>query len=87
MGLRSFNVSILKIFLLKTVNQSIELSTSNSTKKPSFEVDTFLSYKNFFLYMYSSEVDQGTHGYIEVANVTIGFNEDKISDYDGFGNR
>ncbi|KAL8144207.1 hypothetical protein V2J09_017239 [Rumex salicifolius] len=64
---------------VQIVNQTIDFNTSVYSKTPSSEASIIQSYKNFPLYMYSGELDQGEDGYIEMANVTLGFNEDKVA--------
>lgn len=63
------------------VNQSIEFNTSVVADLPSSDSSPFYrieSYKNFPMFLYTNQVDQGNNSYSLFSNVTLGFNEDKI---------
>lgn len=63
------------------VNQTIEFNTSvlaDSPSSPSLPLYRSESYKNFPLFLYTNQDDQGNNSYTLFSNVTLGFNEDKI---------
>lgn len=62
------------------VNQTIEFNTSVLADSPSSPLPLYRSesYKNFPLFLYTNQDDQGNNSYTLFSNVTLGFNEDKI---------
>ncbi|KAL8167359.1 hypothetical protein V2J09_008858 [Rumex salicifolius] len=63
---------------VQTVNQTIEFNSSVSTMIPSSRADnTIISHKTFPLYLYTAQIDQGDNTYAILANVTLGFNNEK----------
>ncbi|KMT13163.1 hypothetical protein BVRB_4g085690 [Beta vulgaris subsp. vulgaris] len=64
----------------QTVNQTIDFNTSVSANTlSSSPFYTIESRKNFPLFLYTNEMDQGNKSYSLLSNLTLGFNEDKIS--------
>ncbi|XAR56466.1 Peptide-N(4)-(N-acetyl-beta-glucosaminyl)asparagine amidase [Bertholletia excelsa] len=63
---------------LEIVNQIIHFNDEVYTKGPPSSTYSIKSFKTFPLYLYSNNVDQGNATFSELANVTVGFNENKI---------
>ncbi|KAK1431033.1 hypothetical protein QVD17_14230 [Tagetes erecta] len=62
---------------LQIVDQMIEFNDSVSAKQPSF-VNLKQSLKSFSFYIYSDTEDKGNGSFAQIANITLGFNENKI---------
>ncbi|GFZ07556.1 peptide-N4-(N-acetyl-beta-glucosaminyl) asparagine amidase A protein [Actinidia rufa] len=69
---------------MQIVNQMIDFNDSVHAKGQSSSIYSIKSFKKFPLYMYSDNVDQGNGSYISVANLTLGFNEERV-EAGGFG--
>ncbi|XP_076960110.1 peptide-N4-(N-acetyl-beta-glucosaminyl)asparagine amidase A-like [Bidens hawaiensis] len=64
---------------LQIVDQMIEFNDSVSAKKAS-SVHLKQSLKSFAFYIYSDTEDKGNGSFTQVANITLGFNENKTAD-------
>ncbi|XP_057952085.1 peptide-N4-(N-acetyl-beta-glucosaminyl)asparagine amidase A-like [Malania oleifera] len=62
---------------LQIINQTIDFNDSVYTKKPSSS-RSIKSFKRFLLYLYSNDIEQGKDTYRSIANVSLGFNEERI---------
>lgn len=62
---------------LQTVNQTIHFNDGVYTKFPYSFSYSINSSKLFPLYLYSDNVDRGNGTYLSLANVTLGFNEER----------
>ncbi|PSR96448.1 Peptide-N4-(N-acetyl-beta-glucosaminyl)asparagine amidase A heavy chain like [Actinidia chinensis var. chinensis] len=69
---------------MQIVNQMIDFNDSVHAKGQSSSIYSIKSFKRFPLYMYSDNVDQANGSYISVANLTLGFNEERV-EAGGFG--
>ncbi|CAL5393601.1 unnamed protein product [Camellia sinensis] len=63
---------------LQIVNQIIDFNDTVYANAPSSPTYSIKSFKRFPLYLYSDDVDQGNKTYTSVANLTLGFNEERV---------
>ncbi|KAA8524002.1 hypothetical protein F0562_010567 [Nyssa sinensis] len=63
---------------LQIVNQIIDFNDSVSAKTPNSYIHSIKSFKRFPLYLYSVDADQGNGTYASLANLTLGYNEDRV---------
>ncbi|XP_042475971.1 peptide-N4-(N-acetyl-beta-glucosaminyl)asparagine amidase A-like [Macadamia integrifolia] len=66
-------------FNVQIVGQTIEANSSVFAKLPSSYMYSMESVKRFPLYLYSGNVEQGVGSYNSIANLSLGFNEDRFS--------
>ncbi|XP_043702265.1 peptide-N4-(N-acetyl-beta-glucosaminyl)asparagine amidase A [Telopea speciosissima] len=66
-------------FNVQIVNQTIEANSSVYAKLPSSLMYSMESMQRFNIYLYSGNVEQGNDSYASVANLSLGFNEDRFS--------
>ncbi|XP_044461877.1 peptide-N4-(N-acetyl-beta-glucosaminyl)asparagine amidase A-like [Mangifera indica] len=69
---------------LQIVNQTIHFNDRVSANTSSAKFHSAKSFKMFSLYFYSDSLDQGNGSYLDVANISLGFNVKK-SKKAGFG--
>lgn len=65
---------------LQIVNQIIDFNTSVYAKYPASSVYTMKSLRRFPLFLYSDYINQDNGTSISVANATLGYNEDRVTD-------
>ncbi|KAA8524000.1 hypothetical protein F0562_010569 [Nyssa sinensis] len=63
---------------LQIVNQIIDFNDSVSATTPNSCIHSIKSFKRFPLYLYSDDADQGNGTYASLANLTLGYNEDRV---------
>ncbi|KAA8526757.1 hypothetical protein F0562_009014 [Nyssa sinensis] len=69
---------------LQIVNQIIDFNDSVSAKMPNSSIHSMKSFKRFPLYLYSDNLDKGSGTFLSVANLTLGYNEERV-EAAGFG--
>ncbi|KAJ4980495.1 hypothetical protein NE237_031332 [Protea cynaroides] len=66
-------------FNVQIVNQTIEACNRVFAKLPSSFIYSVESKQKFPLYLYSANVDPGNGSFLSLANLSLGFNEDRFS--------
>lgn len=64
---------------LQVVNQTINSNYTVFARLPSSDVHSIQVFRRFSLYLFSDTMDQDNDTYSALANVSLGFNEDKFS--------